>query len=73
MVKFQVHTNPQGQVYLPVEVRKELGEKLTLVCNTRTAVIFNAQTPLNQVLDSLAVVTHDLKNRQQIESASYGR
>lgn len=63
MVKFKVHSNPQGQYYLPKEVREELGKTLNLMCNTKAAIIFNEDTPLDQVLKSVEVLAQDLKNR----------
>jgi hypothetical protein len=63
MVKFNVHSNPQGQYYLPKEVRMELGRNLSLMCNTKAAIIFSVDTPLDQVLKSVDVLMQDLKNR----------
>lgn len=63
MVKFKVHSNSQGQYYLPKEVREELGRNLNLMCNTKAAIIFNVETPLDQVLKSVDVLIQDLKNR----------
>jgi hypothetical protein len=63
MVKFNVHSNPQGQYYLPKEVREELGRNLNLMCNAKAAIIFNVDTPLDQVLKSISVLIQDLKNR----------
>jgi ribose 1,5-bisphosphokinase PhnN len=65
MVKFRVHSNPQGQYYLPKEVRAELGQDLDVVCNAKAAVIYNSETPLDQVLRSLKVLTQDLENRSR--------
>jgi hypothetical protein len=63
MVKFKVHSNPQGQYYLPKEVREELGENLDVICSACAAVIFNSNTPLEQVLRSVEVLHSDLQNR----------
>jgi DNA-binding transcriptional regulator/RsmH inhibitor MraZ len=68
MVKFKVHSNPQGQYYLPKEVREELGSTLNLMCNTKAAIIFNENTPLDQVLKSIELLAQDLKNRLAIPS-----
>jgi ribose 1,5-bisphosphokinase PhnN len=67
MVKFKVHSNPQGQYYLPKEVRQELGENLDLICNAKAAVVYNSETSLDQVLRSLKVLTQDLENRSRNE------
>jgi bifunctional DNA-binding transcriptional regulator/antitoxin component of YhaV-PrlF toxin-antitoxin module len=73
MVKFSVKANHQGQYYLPKEVREELGEKLDLICNARAAIIFNSDTSLDQVLKSLDVLMHDLRNRYEIEKIASQR
>jgi bifunctional DNA-binding transcriptional regulator/antitoxin component of YhaV-PrlF toxin-antitoxin module len=63
MVKFHTKSNPQGQYYLPKEVRQELGEELDLICDAKAAVVYNSKTPLEQVLRSLDVLRSDLENR----------
>ena len=67
MVKFVIKANPQGQYYLPKEVRLELGKELNVICNTRAAVIFNSKTSLESVLRSIAVLASDLNNRLEIQ------
>jgi bifunctional DNA-binding transcriptional regulator/antitoxin component of YhaV-PrlF toxin-antitoxin module len=69
MVKFHTKANPQGQYYLPKEVREELGEKLDLICNAKAAVIYNSNTSLELVLKSLEVLTQDIKNRKEAQDA----
>jgi bifunctional DNA-binding transcriptional regulator/antitoxin component of YhaV-PrlF toxin-antitoxin module len=68
MVKFHTKSNPQGQYYLPKEVREELGENLDLICNAKAAVIYNSSTPLEAVLKSLEVLTADLQQRRDLEA-----
>jgi bifunctional DNA-binding transcriptional regulator/antitoxin component of YhaV-PrlF toxin-antitoxin module len=67
MVKFRVKANPSGQYYLPKEVRQELGPELELICDAKTAVVYNAQTPLEIVLKSLEVIHNDLKHRLELQ------
>jgi bifunctional DNA-binding transcriptional regulator/antitoxin component of YhaV-PrlF toxin-antitoxin module len=67
MVKFHTKANPQGQYYLPKEVREELGQELDLICNAKAAVIFNRETPLDFVLKSLDVLMADIKNRKEAQ------
>ena len=72
MVKFKVKANSSGQYYLPKEVREELGDKLELVCNTKTAVIFSEGISLKTVLGSLELIQRDLHHRRQLEEESQG-
>jgi hypothetical protein len=67
MVKFNVKANPSGQYYFPKEVRAELGSKLSLICNTKTALLFSEDTPLKIVLQSIQIITKDLQQRLQIQ------
>jgi len=67
MVKFKLKTNPVGQVYFPKEVREELGEKLELICNAKTAVIFPEGVSLETVLQSLEIIQKDLRHRRELE------
>lgn len=63
MVKFQVKANPSGQYYFPKEVRAELGDKLTLVCNAKAAIVFSEDTSLATVLESMEIIMTDLRHR----------
>jgi bifunctional DNA-binding transcriptional regulator/antitoxin component of YhaV-PrlF toxin-antitoxin module len=67
MVKFHSRANPQGQYYLPKEVREELGQEIDLICNAKAAIIYNSNTPLNLVLKSLKVLSNDLQHRLEIQ------
>jgi len=67
MVKFKVRANPNGQYYLPKEVREELGERLELICNARAAVIFPEGMSLKTVLQSLEIIKKDLHHRRELE------
>jgi hypothetical protein len=71
LVIFQIRSNPQGQYYLPKEVRQELGEQLDLICDTKTAVIYNQKTKLNCVLKSLKVLCMRLENRLELEKQEH--
>jgi phosphopantetheine adenylyltransferase len=67
MVKFQVKSNPVGQYYFPKEVRAELGDKLTLVCNAKAAVVFAEDTSLTTVIESIEIIVRDLRHRVDIQ------
>jgi bifunctional DNA-binding transcriptional regulator/antitoxin component of YhaV-PrlF toxin-antitoxin module len=67
MVKFRIKANPSGQYYLPKEVREELGDKLELICNAKTGVIYPEGTSLQIVLQSLEIILRDLHHRLELE------
>ena len=67
MVTFHAKANPQGQYYLPKEVRQELGEQIDLICNVKAAVIYNSNIPLDLVLKSLKILCDDVENRLEME------
>jgi len=69
MVKFKLKTNPVGQVYFPKEVRDELGEKLELIANAKSALVFPEGEPIKNILRSLNVIRNDLENRLQLENS----
>lgn len=69
MVKFEVKANPSGQYYFPKEVRAELGDKLTLICSIRTALIFPDNTPLDVVLASVEIIVKDLQQRLKLQKS----
>lgn len=63
MVKFKLKTNPVGQIYLPKEIREELGKELILIANAKVGVIFPTNESLDRILKSLEVILADLKLR----------
>ena len=71
MVKFKVKANPSGQYYFPKEVRAELGTKLALICNTKTALVFSEDTPLDVVLQSVQIIMKDLQQRLQLQKEEH--
>ena len=71
MVTFQIKSNPQGQYYLPKEVRQELGEQLNLICDTKTAVIYDPKIKLNSVLKSLRILCSHVENRLELRKKTF--
>ena len=67
MVKFKLKANDYGQIYLPREVREELGRNLVLIGNTKTAVLFSAGVKTSDILKSLKVLMLDLQHRAELE------
>jgi bifunctional DNA-binding transcriptional regulator/antitoxin component of YhaV-PrlF toxin-antitoxin module len=68
MVKYEIKSNPCGQYYLPKEVREELGPKLSMICNAKAAIIFCPDEPIDVILESLNIITQDLKHRRDIQA-----
>lgn len=68
MVKYEIKSNPTGQYYLPKEVREELGPKLSMICNAKAAIIFCPNEPIEVILESLNIITQDLKHRMDIQA-----
>jgi len=74
MVKFKVSVNPHGQIYLASEIRKELNSKtLEILGNTRAIIMFPENTPLEDVLQSLEVISFDIKHRIELEKKENSR
>jgi len=65
-----MRTNPSGQIYLPREVRAELGGELILLGNARAAVLFPKDADLETVLESLSIIRQDLEHRKALEKKS---
>ena len=70
MVKFEASVNSQGKVYLPSEIRRQLGAQVEILGNAKAIVIFPKGTSAEHVLRSLDVVRLDLKHRVQLEAES---
>lgn len=67
LVKFKLKSNPHGQVYLPKEVREELGTEYEGIGNARAFVIYPEGTPPEVVLGALEVIEKDLHHRQELK------
>lgn len=65
-MQFKMRTNPSGQIYLPKEVRAELGRELVLIGNARAAVLFPEDADWETVLQSLSVIRQDLEHRRDL-------
>lgn len=68
LVKFKASINPHGQVYLPSEIRQELGTKhLEILGNAKAIIVFPKGTRPSDLLRSLDVVRLDLEHRVELE------
>lgn len=66
MVKFTLRSNSVGQVYFPIEIRREWGKVLTYECipNTRAAIVFPEGESPTRVRQSLEIILADLRLRE---------
>jgi hypothetical protein len=66
MVKFTLRSNSVGQVYFPIEIRREWGKVLTYECipNTRAAIVFPEGESPKRVRQSLEIILADLRLRE---------
>ena len=60
-MEFELKIGKQGHVYLPKSIRRNFGEKLKAVPNTRALVIFSENTVPQAVISSLKVIIADLE------------
>lgn len=69
MVKLKVSMNPQGQIYIPKQVREELklGDELELIGDARAVVLFSKDMGAKDVLKSVEVIIQDLRHRAEME------
>lgn len=68
LVKFHVKANPSGQYYFPKEVRKELGEKLVLVCGVKVAIVYPPSLSFPEVITSLDLIKQHIALEFESES-----
>lgn len=66
MVKFTLRSNIVGQVYFPIEIRREWGGVLTYECipNARAAIVFPQGESPTRVRQSLEIILADLRLRE---------
>lgn len=67
MVKFELKMNKYGQLYIPKELRSELGSELEALADARTSVMFRRGLKARDVLESLRVIMADLEHRAKLE------
>ena len=59
--------SPKGTTHLPKTIRDELGNKIEYIVDAKTALLFNPDTPPEDILASLEVLKKDLKLRIEEE------
>jgi len=65
MVEYQLSSNPGGQYYIPKEVREALGKELTLIPNSKSAVLYPRHANLGSVIKSVKIILQDLELRHE--------
>lgn len=67
MAEFAVKVNPdQHLAYIPKELYKVLGSKLTAVTGRAAAVFYPEETPIEDVIRSLKIIQTDLQHALQL-------
>lgn len=68
MVEFSIKVHREQQLaYLPNAIVKLLGYDLTLIPNSKCAVLFSKGTAISFVLKSLDVITREIELMHQME------
>jgi len=60
-MEFDLKIGPQGHIYLPKLIRKTFGNKLKLLPNMTSAVIYPENADPSDVIKSLRVIISDLE------------
>jgi hypothetical protein len=71
LAEFAVKVNPyQHLAYIPKELYKILGSKLTAVTGRAAAVFYSEETPIEDVIRSLEIIQTDLQHAIELEKAT---
>ncbi len=62
-MKVELKANHVGQMVMPAHIRKVSRNECELLPNTKAGVIYPIGTDPRQVLRSIEVVVHDLRNQ----------
>lgn len=71
MVELKAKMTESGVLYIPVEIREAFGRLIRIIPDARAAVVFPEDVDYQDVLDSLEIITSDIKHR--IRLAERGR
>lgn len=67
-MKLKLRANPaNGQMVMPAPLRKEWGNDYEMRPNAVAGVIYPEKTKLQDVIDSVEVIIHDLQNEAKRE------
>jgi hypothetical protein len=71
LAEFAVKVNPcQRLAYIPKELYKILGPKLTAVTGRAATVFYSEETPIEDVIRSLEIIQTDLQHAIELEKAT---
>lgn len=62
-MELQSKITDAGVIYLPNEIRQSFGRQVKLLPNSCAAILYGAETPLEDVVDSVNVLLKDLDLR----------
>jgi len=65
-MEFELKTGSQGHVYFPKNVRKLLGDRMTLLPNSHAVIIYPENANLETVIKSLRIIIQDLQLKTEI-------
>jgi hypothetical protein len=68
-MEFDLKTGAQGHVYFPKAIREVLGDKMKILPNAHAALIYPEGTTPQDLLNSLSIITADLKLRVKEEAS----
>ena len=62
-MEFELKTGAQGHVYFPKNIRKMLGNRITILPNSCAAALYPEGSNLQAVISSLELIIQDLELR----------
>jgi len=69
VVELETKVSGSGVIYIPKEIREAFGRKMKIIPSVRAAVFFPANTPYEDVLDSLKVIMAEIEHRIRLRRA----
>jgi hypothetical protein len=70
-MELQSKITDAGVIYLPAEIRESLGRQVKLLPDSCAAILYGADTPLEDVRDSVKVLLQDLALRMRIQKRGH--
>jgi len=63
MVELKTKITTSGVLYIPKELREAFSREMKIISNARAAVFFPANVAYQDVLESLDIITRDIRHR----------
>jgi len=67
MVELKTKITKTGVLYIPKELREAFGRNMKIIANATASVFFPADADYRDVLQSLDIITKDIKHRIQLQ------